>query len=156
MSYQTSFKRSPPFCLLIGQKNTKVFWHQSEVKTATTVWNWSGKTLSPVSQMKHNLFFFQKRRYEYAIKEIVHRWWKTSCAVLVYVFKLSEPLSSNNLLISCSVEAANRRVMFLAVCKDATLHLWLDVALRNHALHNRSCIVQCVIKIIVEAIMTTY
>ena len=47
MSYQTSSKRSPPFCLLIGQKNTKVFWHQSEVRTAATVWNWSGKTLSP-------------------------------------------------------------------------------------------------------------
>ena len=26
MSYQTSSKRSPPFCLLIRQKNTKVFW----------------------------------------------------------------------------------------------------------------------------------
>ena len=47
MSYQTSSKRSPLFCLLIGQKNTKVFWHQSEVRTAATVWNWSGKTLSP-------------------------------------------------------------------------------------------------------------
>ena len=47
MSYQTSSKRSPPFCLLIGQKNTTVFWHQSEVRMAATVWNWSGKTLSP-------------------------------------------------------------------------------------------------------------
>ena len=47
VSYQTSSKRSPPVCLLIGQKNTKVFWHQSEVRTAATVWNWSGKTLSP-------------------------------------------------------------------------------------------------------------
>ena len=47
MSYQTSSKLSPPCCLLIGQKNTKVFWHQSEVSTAATVWNWSGKTLSP-------------------------------------------------------------------------------------------------------------
>ena len=47
MSYQTSSKRSPPFCLLIGQKNKKVFWHQSEARTAATVWNWSGKTLSP-------------------------------------------------------------------------------------------------------------
>jgi len=34
-------------CLLIGQKNTKVFWHQSEARTTATVWNWSGKTLSP-------------------------------------------------------------------------------------------------------------
>ena len=39
MSYKTSFKRSPSFCLLIGQKNTKVFWHQSEGRTVTTVWN---------------------------------------------------------------------------------------------------------------------
>ena len=31
----------------IGQKNTKVFWHQSEARTTATVWNWSGKTLSP-------------------------------------------------------------------------------------------------------------
>ena len=47
MSYKTSSKRSPPFCLLIGQKNTKVFWHQSEARMAATVWNWSCKTLSP-------------------------------------------------------------------------------------------------------------
>ena len=47
MSYQTCSKRSPPFCLLIGQKNTKVFWHQLEVRMAVTVWNWSGKTLFP-------------------------------------------------------------------------------------------------------------
>ena len=47
MSYKTSSKRTPPFWLLIGQKNTKVFWHQSEARTAATVWNWSGKTLSP-------------------------------------------------------------------------------------------------------------
>ena len=47
MSYQTSSKRSPPFCLLIGQKNTNVFWPQSEARTAATVRNWSGKTLSP-------------------------------------------------------------------------------------------------------------
>ena len=37
MSYQTSSKRSPPFWLLIMQKNTKVFWHQSETRTAVTV-----------------------------------------------------------------------------------------------------------------------
>ena len=43
MSYQTSSKRSPSFCLLIGQKNTKV----SGTKTVLTTWNWSGKTLSP-------------------------------------------------------------------------------------------------------------
>ena len=28
---------SPPFCLLIGQKNTKVFWHQSEARMTATV-----------------------------------------------------------------------------------------------------------------------
>ena len=41
------FQTVAPFWLLIGQKNTKVFWHQSEGRTAATVWNWSGKTLSP-------------------------------------------------------------------------------------------------------------
>ena len=34
MSCQTSSKRSPPLWLLIGQKNTKVFWHQSAAITA--------------------------------------------------------------------------------------------------------------------------
>ena len=34
-------------CSVIGQKNTKIFWHQSEARTTPTVWNWSGKTLSP-------------------------------------------------------------------------------------------------------------
>ena len=47
MSYQTSSKRSPPFWLLIGARKTQVFWHQSEARTAATIWNWSGKTLSP-------------------------------------------------------------------------------------------------------------
>ena len=46
MSYQTSSKRLPPFCVLIGQKNTKVFWHQSEGRTAATVWNWFGDSVS--------------------------------------------------------------------------------------------------------------
>ena len=47
MSYQTSSKRSPPFWLLIGARKTQVFWHQSEARTGATVWNWSGKALSP-------------------------------------------------------------------------------------------------------------
>ena len=47
MSYQTRSKRSPPFWLLIGARKTQVFWHQSEARTAATVWNWSDKTLSP-------------------------------------------------------------------------------------------------------------
>ena len=32
---------------MIGQKKTKILWHQSEARTTPTVWNWSGKTLSP-------------------------------------------------------------------------------------------------------------
>ena len=47
MSYETSSKRSPPFWLLIGARKLVFFWHQSEARTAATVWNWSGKTLSP-------------------------------------------------------------------------------------------------------------
>ena len=47
MSYQTSSKRSPSFWLLIGARKFVFFWHQSEARTAATVWNWSGKTLSP-------------------------------------------------------------------------------------------------------------
>ena len=47
MSYQTSSKRSPPFWPLIGARKLVFFWHQSEDRTAATVWNWSGKTLSP-------------------------------------------------------------------------------------------------------------
>ena len=47
MSYQTSSKRSLPFWLLIGARKLVFFWHQSEARTAATVWNWSRKTLSP-------------------------------------------------------------------------------------------------------------
>ena len=47
MCYQTSSKRLPPFWLLIGARKTQIFWHQSEARTVATVWNWSGKTLSP-------------------------------------------------------------------------------------------------------------
>ena len=47
MSYQTSSKRSPPLWLLISARKLVFFWHQSEARAAATVWNWSGKTLSP-------------------------------------------------------------------------------------------------------------
>ena len=33
--------------LCILGENFVFFWHQSEARTAATVWNWSGKTLSP-------------------------------------------------------------------------------------------------------------
>ena len=47
ISYQTSSKRSPPFWLLIGARKLLCFSAQSEARTAATIWNWSGKTLSP-------------------------------------------------------------------------------------------------------------
>ena len=47
MSYQTSSKRSPQFCLLIGARKLLCFSTQSECRTGATVWNWSGKALSP-------------------------------------------------------------------------------------------------------------
>jgi len=46
MSYQTSSKRSPPFCLLIGARKLLCFSVQSKGRTAATVWNWSGMTLA--------------------------------------------------------------------------------------------------------------
>ena len=33
------------------------FWHQSEARTAATVWNWSGKTLSPEALLAVLYFF---------------------------------------------------------------------------------------------------
>ena len=47
MSYQTSSRWSPPFWLLIGARKLLCFSAQSEARMAATVWNWSGKTLSP-------------------------------------------------------------------------------------------------------------
>ena len=46
-SYQTSYKLSPSFWILIGARKLKHFSAQSEGRMAATVWNWSGKTLSP-------------------------------------------------------------------------------------------------------------
>lgn len=46
--------RSSGICL----KNAKVFWHQSESRTAATVWNWSSKTLSPGTSSPRSLLFF--------------------------------------------------------------------------------------------------
>ena len=40
-------RRHRGFWLLIGGRKTQVFWHQSEARTVATVWNWSGKILSP-------------------------------------------------------------------------------------------------------------
>ena len=47
MSYQTSSKLSLSFWILIGARKLLRFSAQSEGRTAATVWNWSGKTLSP-------------------------------------------------------------------------------------------------------------
>ena len=58
MSYQTSSKRSPPFWLLIGARKLLCFSTQSEGRTAATVWNWSGKTLSPGALLAVALLFF--------------------------------------------------------------------------------------------------
>ena len=57
MSYQTSSKRSPPFWLLIGARKLLCFSAQSEGRTAATVWNWSGKTLSPGALLAVLYFF---------------------------------------------------------------------------------------------------
>ena len=57
MSYQTSSKRSPPLWLLIGARKLVFFWHQSEATTAVTIWNWSGKTLSPGALLAVLYFF---------------------------------------------------------------------------------------------------
>ena len=46
MSYQTSSKLSQLFLLLIGARKLLCFSAQSEGRTAATIWNWSGKTLS--------------------------------------------------------------------------------------------------------------
>ena len=42
-------------------KNKKLvfFWYQSEARTAATVWNWSGKTLSPGALLA--VFYFSSR-----------------------------------------------------------------------------------------------
>ena len=42
---------------LVPEKH-KVFWHQSEARTAATVWNWSGKTLSPGALLAFLYFSF--------------------------------------------------------------------------------------------------
>ena len=44
---QANSQRSQPFWLLIGTGKLLCFSAQSEAKMAATVWNWSGKTLSP-------------------------------------------------------------------------------------------------------------
>ena len=39
-------------------RKTQVFWHQSEARTAATVWNWSGNTLSPGALLAFLYFSF--------------------------------------------------------------------------------------------------
>ena len=45
---------------MIRQKNTKVFWHQSEARITPAVWNWSVKTLSPGALLRLLDFFSPK------------------------------------------------------------------------------------------------
>ena len=53
MFYQTSSKQSPLFWLLIGARKLV-----SEARTAVTVWDWSGKTLSPGALLAFLYFLF--------------------------------------------------------------------------------------------------
>ena len=50
LDVSTMYEDAKRFLVLLlcdWAKKTKVFWHQSEARTAPTVWNWSVKTLSP-------------------------------------------------------------------------------------------------------------
>ena len=58
MSYQTSSKRSPPFFLLIGRKNTKVFWHQSEVRFYLKAEQETDRKSIPFLEEHHSWFHF--------------------------------------------------------------------------------------------------
>ena len=51
-------------CSLIGHKKTKVLWHQSEARTTATVWNWSGKTVSPGAP--RFVLYFSSPKYFFA------------------------------------------------------------------------------------------
>ena len=66
MSYQTSSKRSPPFWLLIGQKNTKVFWHQSEARMAGLVRRCPQGLFSPFFTFLLRAKFFRPFRLSHA------------------------------------------------------------------------------------------
>ena len=48
-------------CSLIGHKKTKILWHQSEARTTPTVWNWSGKTVSPGAP--RFVLYFSSRKF---------------------------------------------------------------------------------------------
>ena len=55
-SDQTNSQRSQPFWLLIGTRKLLCLSAQPEARMAGTVWNWSGKTLSP-GALLHVLYF---------------------------------------------------------------------------------------------------
>ena len=40
------------------RRKVVVFWHQSEARMAATVWNWSGKTMSPGALLAVLYFFY--------------------------------------------------------------------------------------------------
>ena len=54
----TSSKRSPPFFLLIGRKNTKVFWHQSEVRFYLKAEQETDRKSIPFLEEHHSWFHF--------------------------------------------------------------------------------------------------
>ena len=48
-----------PWGQCVTNRKTQVLWHQSEARTAATVWNWSGKTLHvPRGSSRRSLLFF--------------------------------------------------------------------------------------------------
>ena len=77
MSYQTSSKRSPPFWLLIGARKLLCFSAQSEGRTAATVCNWSGNTLSPGGSSRRSLLFFVpffSARFDFSLAPTICPW----------------------------------------------------------------------------------
>ena len=69
MSYQTSSKRSPSFWLLIGARKTQVFWHQSEARTAATVWNRGCSERSLLFRNNDELRVARLRTQEFATRQ---------------------------------------------------------------------------------------
>ena len=145
MSYQTSSKRSLPFWLLIGV----FFWHQSEARTAATVWNWCGKTLSPGALLAvlyfssfHIIIFFRPFRLflipticPWVSEDVLRRDDNHSGSVFSSVSQLylanSVSFDSLRALIHLWTKRSSYKTNSTSCCNTQLLHLAKDVLFVN-------------------------
>ena len=110
---------------MIGQKKTKIFWHQSEARITPTVWNWSVKTLSPgalILVLDFSLPEFFPRLFRLSLPPL------TAPGSPRMIFSVIT-LKNNSSVISVTVHIYNSYVRIAWTVETCFLNAWVSLTI---------------------------